>query len=217
MQRRVFLLLAVIVCVPAFAQAAITITAGNHILLANTAGQPINIMLTSTAGSIYSGTDMRTTIAAAGPVITHVFGDPAGVITPLAAYSGSVWANGSAGIGGSPDGTAPGDTGRRVIGAFATPGFSNSSASGIYATLTIDTTGVAPGVYAFSLSNHPNGATGVILTNEETFEPENIPDLVLVDGTLTIPQVPEPGSIVLGLFAVAGLATVAIRRRRRAA
>jgi hypothetical protein len=36
--------------------------------------------------------------------------------------------------------------------------------------------------------------------------------VILVNGTITI--VPEPGSIVMGLFAAAGLGAVVIRRRK---
>jgi hypothetical protein len=215
MPRRVLLLLGVIVLVPAIAQAAITVTVGTHNLLQNTAGQTINIMLTSTAGSEYSSTDMRTVIAAGGPQVTHVFNDVAAGI-PIGNLAGSIWAGGSGGINAAPNGTTATSTGRQTAGGFATAGFANQSTGGIFVTLTVTTVGISPGLYALNLTGHPSGSTRVWISELDEFgDPTgNLLDTfpILENGFLNV--VPEPGSVVLALFAVAGFGFVAVRRHR---
>ena len=210
MQRRILLFLAVLLSVPAIAQAAIVITAGVHPLLANTAGQKINVNLKAN-GEFYTDGNMRLLIAAGGPVVTHVFNDTDGAI-PGANLAAAIWVGGSAGIGGVADGTTTTGTGRRTTASFLTAGGGTpQNTDGIFATLTLSTVGIAPGTYSFSLTAHPNGASDLFNGLDEFDEP--IPtNLQMVNGSLTV--VPEPGSMVLGLFAVAGLATVAIRRHR---
>jgi hypothetical protein len=214
MPRRVLLLLGVIVLVPAIAQAAITITVGTHNLLQNTAGQTVNIMLSGAGGSdVYSATDWKSTIAVGGPPITHVFGDPAGAI-PGGNLAGSIWAGGSAGINLFPDGTTSAGTGRQTAGTSTgtSGGTVNQTTNGIFVTVTVDTTGVSPGLYAFSLTNHPSGTTRLLFWSEDDLDLFDVPGLVIENGFLNV--VPEPGTVVLGLFAVAGFAVVAVRRHR---
>ena len=85
-------------------------------------------------------------------------------------------------------------------------------ANGLLATITVSTLGVAPGVYDFHITP-PNvtangggsttflGAGGALTS-------------ALTNGTITVTAVPEPTTLVLGLFAAAGLGAVAIRNRR---
>jgi hypothetical protein len=149
---------------------------------------------------------------AGAPVITHVFGDTAGAI-PTANLAGSIWAGGQAGIYLFPNGTTSGGSGLETGAAFQTPSFTPSTNEGIFITLTFDTTGIAPGVYSFSLNN-PNFTNNFYGALDENFDPIPTP-LTVLDGTLTV--VPEPASVMLGSFAIAGLALVATRSRSRRA
>jgi hypothetical protein len=214
MQRRAFFFLALLLAIPALAQAAVTVTVGNHNLLQNTSGQVINIMLSGAGGSdVYSATDWKSTIAAGGPKITHVFNDTDGAI-PGGNLAGSIWAGGSAGINLFPNGTTTAGTGQQTAGTNTGPsgGTVNQTTNGIFVTLTLDTTGVAPGSYLLSLLNHPDGATKVLFWSEDDIDLFDVPGLVLQNGNLNV--VPEPSSVVVGLFAVAGFAFVAARRHR---
>jgi hypothetical protein len=223
MRRRVLLLLGVIVLVPAIAQAAVTVTVGTHNLLSMTAGQTISIMLSGASfGSddVYNGSDWRTTIAAGGPVVTHVFGRAIAGSNSLAQISGSIWASGFNGINAAPDSQFPSSTGQRVAGSAGAPGLGDIDNNGIFLTLTIDTTpvGLGGGSFALSLTGHPLGTTKVYRNElDENGDPTgNLIDIgaTLVNGVLNVPVVPEPSSIVLGMFAVAGLSYVAVRRHR---
>lgn len=210
MKRRILFCLGALLCVPAIAD-AITITAGTHFLDYNQAGQEITITLSgASATETYGGSDLRTLIAAGGPVISHVFADTGGMI-PGIKLIGSIWEGGQGGIAHVPDGTAPADGGQRVTAGFETPAFSASSTNGTYAVLTIDTRGITPGTYAFSLSDHPNGPTTLLEGVDEVPNGVPVENLELVNGFLVV--TPEPGSVVMGLFAVAWLAAIAFRRR----
>ena len=209
--RRVLFFLGML-CMPAVALGN-SIVVGNHNLAPNQTGQVISLFMTGT--DAYKNSEMRILInsgVAGAPVITHVFGDTDGAIfTPNMA--GSLWENGSAGIAGNfPNGTTSVGTGLQTLASFATPGFTPSTANGIYVTLTFDTTGVAPGVYSFSLADLPL-PTELLFGIDEQNEEIPVP-LDIVNGTLTV--VPEPASLMLGLFAMVGLAVVTIRSRRRA-
>lgn len=90
----------------------------------------------------------------------------------------------------------------------------NSSARSLLATIYIDVSTAGVGDWALEIGD-PNGTAG----------PDNGPldfsdggtlNTALVDGIIRILPIPEPASIVLGLFAAAGLAVVAVRRRHRA-
>jgi hypothetical protein len=200
-------------CVPAVTLAN-SIVVGNHNLQPNQAGQVVSLFMTGT--DTYSNSDVGFLInggVAGAPIITHVFGDTTAAI-PSANLAGSIWEGGQAGIGVSfPDGTSTAGTGFQTIAAFATPGFTPSTANGIYVTLTFSTIGVAPGVYSFSLTDHPTRPPELLLGVDENLEPVLVP-FDITNGTLTV--VPEPTSLVLALFALAGLA-VAARRARRSA
>jgi hypothetical protein len=203
--------------IPAIAQAVVTVTVGDHNLLQNTSGQVINIMLSGADGSnIYNGSDWRTTIAAGGPVITHVFGRAIPGSNSIAQISGSIWAGGFNGINADPDAPFPTSTGQRVVGSAGAPGLGDISNNGIFLTFTLDTTGVAPGSYALSLINHPLGTTKVYRNELDEFgDPTG--ELIDIGATLNnglLNIVPEPSSVLLGVFAVAGFGLVAVRRYR---
>jgi hypothetical protein len=191
---------------PAMAQATVTITLGDHVLLQETADQTFNI--TITADEDYAFGDTRTTIEATGPFITKVNGDTDGAIASMA---GTVWAGGGGGISGSPNGTPTiGDDGRFLTWSHNTSSFAVQQTGGIHAIITVSTVGVAPGVYDFTDGN--DSGISELFSAIVSDEGVAVGELIVEAGTLTV--VPEPGTIVLGLFAAAGLASVAVRRHR---
>jgi hypothetical protein len=213
MKRHIMFCLGVFFCAPAIAH-AITITAGTHYLNYNQAGQDITITLSGASESeMYTDSNLRLLIATGGPVITAVFGITAQGAIPSANLAGSIWQGGAGGIAHSPDGLAPPDSGQRLIAGLNTGSFVPTSANGTYAVLTIDTTGVAPGTYAFSVTDHPIKSTDLFngFIDEIDFEPMPT-NLTLENGFLVV--TPEPASIVIGLSAIAGLLAIAARRRR---
>lgn len=190
-----------------------SIVVGNHNLQPNQAGQVVSLIMTGT--DAYKNSDLGLLInggVAGAPVVTHVFGATAGAI-PIANLAGSIWENGQAGVGGTfPDGTASVGTGFRTIAGFETVGQSSSTASGIYVTLTFSTIGVAPGVYSFSLTDHPGFETALFFgVDPETFDPISVP-LDILNGTLTV--VPEPTSMMLGAIGMFGISIYVWRRKR---
>jgi PEP-CTERM motif len=161
----------------------------------------------------YNYSDVRVWInggSGPAPRITHVFASAdSNAVIPTANLIGSIWDGGDAAIFPDPDGTYPTSSGLRTAATFASAGFALQNTNGVFLTLTIDTTGVPAGVYAVSLTDHPFlGITGVFTVLSP---PEPIP-LEIINGTITV--TPEPASLVMGLFAVAGLAAVAVRRHR---
>lgn len=189
-----------------------SIVVGNHNLLPNTPGQVVNLMVTGT--DQYNSFDLKSFInggLAGGPAISHVFGDPAAAI-PATNLVGSVWEGGNGGIGVNyPEGTTTVGSGYQTFATFTTLMGELTTANGIVVSLTFDTTGVAPGVYSFSLTDGPMGPTAMFAGYDlETWEPIVTP-LTIVNGTLTV--VPEPASLVTAALAIAGLLAVAIRRR----
>ncbi len=210
MQRRVFLLLAAILSVPAIASANLIGLqgGGNSIVLApNTANQIIT--LTITGPDAYTDSSLFALVnggSGPAPAFTAVFGDNAGSIASLA---GSVWNNGGGGISSDPNGVrGGGSTGLDLFVGFQTPGGASQTTNGVYAILTVDTTGINGGDFLVDLGN-----TTLFNGLDEFLDPIPAP-LQVGSFTISIPVVPEPSSIVLGLFAAAGLAAVAIRRRR---
>jgi hypothetical protein len=200
-------------CVPAAALAN-SIVVGNHNLQPNQAGQVVNLIMTGSDG--YNTSDFGLLInggLAGAPVVTHVFGVTTGTAFSAADLAGSIWEGGGGGIGSQfPYGTANVGTGRETIAALYTAGFTSSTASGIYVSLTFNTAGVAPGVYSFSLTENPVWPTRMFSGLDDELEPIPVP-LDIINGTLTV--VPEPASMMLGLFAIVGLAVVTIRSQRR--
>jgi hypothetical protein len=177
---------------------AATITGGVHNLLPNTPGQVIQIMA--------SGGD-----SVEGIVLSVITGDGGST------YGGSIEAPGITFIDvlapgkifGTPNNT--GDlgiffNGDQAASTSTTTPSGSVIANGLLATVTIDTTGFVGGSYVLDL-------TGL---NESLLPSSSFPGdpTQVINGVLNI--VPEPSSIVLGLFAAAGMAAVVIRRRRSA-
>ena len=195
MQRKVVLSLAILFCLAAGAQAALTITVGAHNLLPNQAGQTIDININATGGELMQGINFRAQEGDGGP--------PVGGIDVLPLMTGVI---DGAGMIFSVNANPPADNslppGYVDIGTTVLAG-NNVLVAGdnLLATLTIDTTGFVAGSWVLTL----NTAGGD--TNTGGGE-----DLIIENGSITI--VPEPSSVVLGLFAIAGFGAVAIRRRR---
>jgi hypothetical protein len=207
MQRKVLgLSLAILLCLTAVVQAEPTVVVGDHILLANTAGQNIPISVSGIAANTVNGITLSAMVNDGG---TFYGGTPGPTITGMDFDSGpTIW-------------VAP-----NYVAGHAAPAtfFDNQLASanfliigtaldflpaggGLVATLTIDTTGFGPGVYSLKLF----GPALEDNVNNTDFIGQNFLSSI-TNGTITI--VPEPSSVVLGLFAVAGLGAVAIRKRR---
>jgi hypothetical protein len=215
MLRQIALASGLVVCVAAVAP-AITISAGDHVLLPNMPGQDIDMYLSGAGGAdVYSDASMRTTIAVGGPFVTAVFNDTGGTI-PAGNLAASIWAGGSGGIPGSPDGVNPPDTGQRTRASFVGAGgvTMNQGTNGIFATLTLSTVGVSPGSYTLSLTSHPIGSSVLFYWDEGLGDSGVVPGVVFENGTLTV--VPEPASLVLGLVALGALAAAFESRKPRA-
>jgi hypothetical protein len=196
MHRRVVLALGLLLCVPAIAQAASSIVVGNHVLLQETAGQ--TIQLNVTGNDSIGALDLFMTInggTGPAPVVTAV--DITG--------AGTIFFGNNTGLGLFGGATNP----PSLIPAVATTTASGFVISnGLLATVTFDTTGVPAGVYSWSLTGHPDFGD----TDFGTDENFDFIYPTVTNGTLTI--VPEPASVVMGLFAAAGVGVVAIRKRR---
>jgi hypothetical protein len=148
------------------------------------------------------------------------------------AYVGGVGSNGGIGgdvltgtiFGNFAGHTVPTDNGLSVSqginllavgtgGAFL-PLSTNPGAPSLIATVYISTVGVAAGTqWVLSIGGGQNGDPGpdqgpLDFADGGTF------NTALTDGTINV--VPEPSSVVMALFAAAGLAAVAVRRARRA-
>jgi len=196
MHRRVVLALGLLLCVPAIAQAASSIVVGNHVLAVNTPGQVINLNVTG--NDQIGGLDLFFTIngGGVGPVVTAVDITSAGTI-----FAGN---NTGIFVFAAPNNLP---STRPAVSTTSAVGILPILANGLLASVTFDTTGIPAGVYSWSLTNHPLGATDLGTDLQDEFIYPNV-----TNGTLTI--VPEPSSVVMGLFAAAGIGAVAIRKRR---
>lgn len=204
MQRRLlpFLVLGIVACLPAAAHAVTTYIAGNHALLPNTPGQVIQLTVSSDDVGL-QGVNVAVTTGDGGP--NNGGAIPAPIITAIDIITGTIFAANNTGQGGTiigPD---------QYAFASTTTTSGTVNANGVLASLTIDTTGFFAGNWLLSVSGNnvigfpPTdgaGSTGVT----DAYQ----------DGSLFIEVVPEPSTIVLGLFAAAGMAAVVIRRRRSA-
>jgi hypothetical protein len=201
MQLRVFAILGLLLAMPALASANTLSLAGgvtNIDMLPGSSGN-FNLVLSDVTTN-YTDSNLRVLINGGvedSPRIGSIFGVSATSI-PVGNLAGSIWAQGGVGPTAGLD----------PVAAFNTNAFIPQQTAGLYAILTINVGTATPGVYAFDLSGSDliNGLNG-------DFEPIFV-DLNAVSFTVTV--VPEPSSIVMGLFAAAGLGAVVIRRRRKA-
>jgi len=197
MRLKVGLMMVTLLTLASAAQADMTIVVGDHQLLANTAGQTVQVFLVADAPDIAQGLTFNAQLGDGGP-------DAGGVdVTPLIQgdiVTGTLF-----------------ESNHNPVTDTSTPpsvlqlGFATQSGNvnipvgaSLLGTLIFDTTGFGPGyTTTLALGNTLLGPTNLV--GSET-------PLTIIDGNITI--VPEPSSIVLSMFAVAGFGAVAIRRRR---
>ncbi len=202
MQRRFVALFAVVavLAMPALASAAVTVTASNHVFGPGGGVAVVDVIITSDAGEGLNSMDLNAIVnnnVGGGPIITgfNITGAPT-----LWQLNATTLINGV-----DPPGT-------EIFESVVNNSAVNSAigASSILATVTIDTTGLGPGAWPWSVGPNPNSQTAP--TTLFSVSGEIVP--VYFDGVISV--VPEPSSVVLGLFAAAGMAAVVIRRRRSA-
>lgn len=199
MRLKVGLLMVTLLTLASAAQADLTITVGDHNLLPNTAGQTVQIFVVSDTADSTQGLSFNAQLADGGTGAGGSIDGP--IMTGDATGPGTLFETNHNPVS---DGSLP--------PGFVNLGFAVQSGtvpipvgSSLLATLTFDTTGFTTGTYPLILGGPDaiNGDTQIAATTGL---------LSIVNGSITI--VPEPSSIVLGLFAVAGFGAVAIRRRR---
>jgi len=209
MLRKVGLTLAVLICLASVSQAATSIVVGNHILQPNMPNQLIQIFVTG--GDQIQGVNLNAQI---GP-------DPSSAITPVFQFDpnqhlvfpganlSTLLAPGS--IFAPPAGFGENDV--TFFPALWQAGSATSSgtvaANGLLATLYVDTTGFFSGSWALNLFDTIGGPTDWA---GSIFQGQPVPEPLIEDGSITI--IPEPTSVVMAMFGLAGLGAVAIRRRR---
>jgi hypothetical protein len=205
MQRKVGLALALLVCLTAVAKADPTITLGNYVLQPNMSGQTIPITVTGIDPNSVNGVVLSVMIDDGGPGFGGTVGP---TITGFDVDTGTIWVPPNA-VGHNPPAQFIDGGGQLAETDFLTTSGFTSASSGLVATLIIDTSGLGAGVHTIRL----NGGAISDNTGDTTFTGTIAStNLVYNPGTITI--VPEPSSVVLGMFAVAGLGAVAIRKRR---
>jgi len=201
MHRKAFLALLAVLCVSATAYATPTVNATNGgnpwDLQPNKAGQVIDIFVSG--GDLVTGVDLALQIGdgSTGPLITSVDLWQAG---DLMLFPNNTGSQGEAVL--LPDGNS-------FSGISTSSG--SVAATGTLAHITISTVGIFSGSFPVSLFNSVQG----LPTDMPPFDDITNAVPFIVDGVLNI--VPEPSSVVLGLFAAGGLCAVAIRRRRKVA
>ena len=211
------LALAMVLCLPMTAHAIITVSFGNYIM-AQGDQIVVPITISTDAAEEISAVDLYLQVEDGntftdGPYASLVdllgSGQIFDVVSSSEAAYGDPWDTTSdqAGDGAGSTGLKP------AFAVFANaPSGINADvpASGVLAYVTFDTNFAAiPGVYNVSFTMDDLGFT---LMAKQTGTLENDVDYFLVDGQITV--TPEPSSVLLGLFAAAGLAAVGVRRYR---
>jgi len=202
MQRKVGLAITLLFAIATMAHADSIIVVGAHNLLPNTPGQTIQVLVSSDVNNI-QGMNFSAVIGDGG----SIFGGVDDVVPSMTAdiLTGTIWAPHAANaVNQNPGGGFGVGLAAWSITTVNPPVLPVPGVNALLATLTIDTTGFTSGTWALSLDDPNVGTTDFA----------GIP-IGITNGSITI--VPEPTSVVLGLFAAAGLGAVAIRRRARKA
>ncbi len=178
------------------ASAVPTIVAGEHVAAPNSGEQSFYITTTGSQGDDFQGAELYFEIVGPGaPVVTRfdMLNDPSLLF----------FGNNQGTQSGIPDFDPPTTTPAGIVSTLT----GTVGPTGNLALVTIDTTGVAPGDYPIVLS-HP------ILGDSDLppFSLGSADTALLSNGIIVFG--PEPSSIVMGLFAVACIGSLAIRRSR---
>ncbi len=190
MLRTLTLSFAILVCLASAALATPNIVLTNYIMPAGTTGNAIDVFVTGGdavqgLGFIIDSNDNQP----GGPIITAV-----DIVGPDTIFFGN-----NTGQGGSPPPPAT------KVKQTTTTASGTVSANGVLGHVTFSTVGVLAGVYDLRMTGMAT-AGGGSRTDFAGIAP------TITNGTITV--VPEPSSVVLGLFSLAGLSAIAIRKRR---
>lgn len=215
MQRRVFSAIAILVCLASVAQAAAVLSVGNVVLEPNKAGQAVPVFITNDSAAASAGMNLWVLVGDGGP--TNNITGPGVQVGPSVAIdivtAPNLFSSNNTGQGNLDPG---GDFGPQGAGASTTTSSGTvpvPAGSVRIGTLIFNTTGFAAGTWDLNMGGN-NNPTSAFLSDISGTSINGL-DLSVIDGSLTITAVPEPSSIVMGLFAIVGLSATAIYRRRR--
>lgn len=219
MKRRVLFSLAMVACLASVAQAAAILSIGNVVLEPNKAGQAVPVFISNDTPGATAGMNLWVLVGDGGP--TNNITGPGIQVGPSVSINITAAPNlfnvNNTGQGNLDPG---GDFGPQGAGASTTTGSGTIPVpAGMVriGTLIFNTTGFLPlpvdQVWDLNLGGS-NNATSAYLSDISGTSLNGL-DLTVIDGSITIPGVPEPSSIVIGLFALVGLSATAIYRRRR--
>jgi hypothetical protein len=175
----------------------------------NTPNQPIQIFATGD-GTNVAGMDFVAQTGDGGP--TNNFSGPGTIVAPNITadiVTGTIFAPNHNPVtmpGGGSEGT-------QTVYLGITTQTGTVTALGLIGTIFVDTTGFFTGTWELNMGGGqgPSDAAGFMPTPTD-FPPLSVGNGVTIfDGSITVP---EPSSVVLGLFAAAGLGIVAIRKHR---
>ena len=194
----------VLTCLPA---TAAVITVGNYILQPNTPNQ--KILINITGPEAVAGEDFFAQIGDGGVANNGTNTKP--VFTQVDILTGTIFGASNTGATGDPGGTPKGsNSAHPLIWVDGTTTNSGTvSDTGLFATITVDTSGVSSGTYALLLKGIASNKGGPFDTALRFTGGGAVP-LTITNGSIVI-QTPEPTSLaIIGCAAV-----VALRRRRR--
>lgn len=180
-----------------FSLAEIVVAVGDHDVLANTANQQIDVLVSTDGGQSPTifGSNLHFQLAdGTGPIVEPVFNG--------FSIDGSIFDVTGSGTAGGVVG------GGQFIDASATPPAAGVDANGILVSLLIDTTGITSGTFALSGTITEGGAN---LPTQLLDGNAAARTLVINDGSVTISAVPEPSSVVI----VVAFGGIVLCRRRR--
>jgi hypothetical protein len=179
-------LLAGVVVATSPASAALVVDVGSHQLLPNTPGQTVELFVSG--GDLVDAAEVNVEIGdgTAGPLITDIDLKTNTIFAPASFTEADVI-----------------NTGRQAQSNVEGP--SDVAASGRFATVTLDTTGLQFGTFPLELTVNVGGTLFPTRFNNNGVA---VP-LTITDGSVSVP---EPAA--LGLLGAAGLVLVGRRRRR---